>query len=304
MLQYSIVDLEEFATTIQHLLRHTLPEHIQIEFTCEPGEYFVRADRTYLEQVWLNLSLNARDAMPRGGLLRMALDTVTFDADALTSLPGLAGKSWHRFTVADSGTGIAPENLTHIFDPFYTTKGPDEGTGLGLAQVYGIVKQHGGEISVESALGHGTRFTLYFPASSVAGHVMEASPAAPALGGHETILVVEDESSLRDAVCEVLSELGYNVLLAGDGLEAEVIVEQMGEQIQLVVSDIVMPRMGGVQLYQLLKSKNPALPIILTTGYPLDTAGRELLMLEPVAWLQKPYMVNTLAKHIRAMLDK
>jgi signal transduction histidine kinase/CheY-like chemotaxis protein len=304
MLQYSSVDLEEFAVTVQHLLRHTLPEHIQIEFTCAPGKYFVRADRTYLEQVWLNLSLNARDAMPRGGFLRMALDTLTFDADSPAPLPALLGKSWHRFIVADTGTGIAPENMTHIFDPFFTTKGPDEGTGLGLAQVYGIIKQHGGEILVESQVGHGTRFTLYFPATSEAGHVMEASPAAAALGGHETILVVEDESSLRNAVREVLSDLGYHVLLAGDGLEAEAIVEQMGEQIQLVVSDMVMPRMGGVQLYQLLKGKNPALPIILTTGYPLDTAGRELLMQEPVDWLQKPYRVNTLAKRIRAMLDK
>lgn len=304
MLQYSIVDLEEFAVTVQHLLRHTLPEHIQIEFTCAPGEYFIRADRTYLEQVLLNLSLNARDAMPRGGFLRMALDTVTFSDHDAASLPALLGRSWHRFTVADTGTGIAPENVTHIFEPFFTTKGPDEGTGLGLAQVYGIIKQHGGEISVESEVGRGTRFTLYFPATSEAAHPMEESPVSAALGGHEMILVVEDESSLRNAVQEVLSDLGYHVLLASDGLEAEAIVEQMGEQIQLVVSDMVMPRMGGVQLYQMLKSKNPSLPIILTTGYPLDTAGRELLMQEPVDWLQKPYMVNTLAKHIRAMLDK
>jgi signal transduction histidine kinase len=302
IMRYAPLDMALFLVEMQQLLRNTLPESIVIEVEAPAEPVYISADRTYLEQVILNLSANARDAMPGGcGTLTLSVDTVVPKGEAL-STHVLAGKDWVRLRVEDTGTGIAPAHLAHIFEPYFTTKGPESGTGLGLPQVYGIIKQHGGEIDVESQVGVGTTFTIYLPAAEAAPSAQEVVEADLALRGTETILIVEDEDTLRSAVAEALSALGYTVLTATNGREAVDVITSSADAIDLVVSDIVMPEVGGMQLHAMLTTLFPELPVILTTGYPLDAADQEYLRNEPTTWLYKPYSVKSLVRQIRTQL--
>ncbi len=294
------LDLLPLLKEIVKLLKNILPETIQLELTYESGDFVVVADPTRLQQVLMNILLNASDAMPDGGRLRLALSHLSIAPNQLPPLPDLGSGDWLQIAIADDGTGIAPEHLSRIFDPFFTTKAPGKGTGLGLAQVYGIVKQHDGSISVDSRVGEGTTLTIYLP--------MFVSLAPPngkpfvidqAILGTETILLVEDNNILRVSVVNTLSELGYQVLEAENGTVALTILESEPEKIDLIISDVVMPEMGGVVFYQHIQQKYPTLPLLLMTGYPLGEQAPELAGLP---WIAKPFSVQVLGTKVRTLL--
>jgi two-component system cell cycle sensor histidine kinase/response regulator CckA len=298
------IDLVPFFEELESLLSRTLPESVQISFETDARTTFVvDADPTRIQQVILNLALNARDAMPNGGQLRFELSQQRIDL-ASTPFPGMDAEQWIRIDVVDTGEGISDDVMPHIFEPFFTTKPAGQGTGLGLAQVYGIIKQHDGFIDAQSVVGEGTRFTIYLPAVQE----MEAAPAPPDArasynGTGETILVVEDDEATRAAVSEILESLGYHVLAVTDGQEALRTITNSGQHLDLVLSDLVMPNMGGRDLYYAVKQDYPHLKMILMTGYPLGRHTRELLDRERVAWLQKPLTSDLLAMAVRDMLE-
>ncbi|MBN1877999.1 MAG: PAS domain S-box protein [Anaerolineae bacterium] len=278
-------------------LERTLPEHIAIELTYGPDTYTVQADPTRMQQMLTNLAVNARDAMPHGGALRIELARITVAPDTAPPLVDMETGEWIRLTVADTGTGIAPEMQHHIFEPFFTTKPPGEGSGLGLAQVYGIIGQHGGHIDVETQVGEGTTFTIYLPALALPP--TESPPSKTAdipQGKGEVILVVEDNAALRTALTEILELLNYRALEAANGREALAVMETQGNQIALVLSDLVMPEMGGMALFHTLREQGWQTPVILITGHPMDKELDELQIQGVSAWLLKPPDLEQLAR--------
>jgi signal transduction histidine kinase len=298
------LDLASLLQEQVRLLERTLPENIKIELGYRPGEYPVNADPTRVQQAMMNLALNARDAMPDGGELHFELEWVRIEDRQDTPLPDMEAGEWVQVTVSDTGAGIPPDALPHVFDPFFTTKAPGKGTGLGLAQVYGIVTQHKGHIDVESQEGQGTTFTIYLP-------TLPVRPAeAPALemvdlieGQGETVLVVEDNAFTRRALVESLELLNYQVREAGSGQEALEILERSdneAEQVMLVLSDVVMPRMGGIALLKSMRERGLKVHVVLLTGHPLE---KELEHLRAdgtisllVDWLLKPVTLERLAE--------
>ena len=262
----------------------------------------VKADPTRLQQVFMNLAVNARDAMPLGGELKFGLKRLTMNAGERSPLPELTPGPWIQLSISDTGAGIPENILPHIFDPFFTTKPAGKGTGLGLAQVYGIVKQHGGAIDVESSLGEGTTFRLFFPELPVPLEP-ETTPetGAALIGRGEVILIVEDDPTTREAMQVLLESRNYHVLTAEDGLDALRIYDQPDQSIELVVSDVVMPGMGGVTLYYALKQRGHAIKMLFITGHPLDLENQHLLE-EEVDWLQKPFSVQDFLSTIERLL--
>jgi PAS domain S-box-containing protein len=284
------------------LLERTLPENIRLELAHDRDTYMISGDPTQLQQALMNLSINARDAMPSGGRLQFALSSLVVHTGAPPLLPDVAPGDWACLAVSDTGCGIAPEHLPHLFEPFFTTKGPDKGTGLGLSQVYGIVKQHEGAVDVRSRPGAGTTFFLYLPLRALPALDVPLLPAAePALGGTETILLVEDERVLREVVADMLEEMGYQVLAVGSGSQALTLLEQ-GQPIDLLLSDMVMPGLSGLDLYRALRRRQPAMKGLIMTGYALGGAGYEELLQEGMDWIQKPFDIDDLDVKIRTVL--
>ena len=302
VLQPRILDLNELVESLQPILQRLIGEDIELRVLPAADAAAVKADPTQIEQVLLNLTVNARDAMPTGGTLTIELSQVAagqlqFDeGDHLG--PGVS------LVVRDRGTGMTPEVQAHMFEPFFTTKGPGKGTGLGLATVYGIIKQSGGHMSVESELGHGTTFTIWLP------RVENPSPlegpnrgGAELSEGRETILLVEDEDGVRELAREVLQGHGYTVIEARDGESALRIVEHRGERLHLLLTDVVMPKMGGRELVRRLIIPHPDVKVLYMSGYP-DGALGEHGVLEPGAiLLQKPFTPRGLADKVRQVLD-
>jgi CheY-like chemotaxis protein len=283
------------------LLERTLPEHIEIELVCEPDEYIVQADPTRIQQMVTNLALNAQDAMPQGGLLCIELERIKIERGKLPFLSEIETGEWIRLTVSDTGVGIEPNVLPHIFEPFFTTKGPGVGTGLGLAQVHGIVGQHDGYIDVKSWEDEGTTFTIYLPALSVRPVQLPASDvAAISLGDGQKVLVVEDEDPLREALVATLEQLGYRVLAAANGREALEVLKQ--HEVALVLSDVVMPEMGGIALFYAIKRLGLTMPMILLTGHPLQKELEDLQADGLNACLLKPPSLEQLARVVAQAL--
>ena len=305
VMEQSMLDLLPFVKELDNLLRRVLPETIQIELNYQPGIYLVNADPTRLQQVFMNLAVNARDASSIGGVLAFDLDQVQIMDDEIPPCPDIPVGVWNRITVKDSGEGIPPDVLPHIFEPFFTTKPVGEGTGLGLAQAYGIIKQHDGYIDAHSEIGEGTIFHIYLPAQQP---VYEQSdhPELPedARGAGETLLLVEDDYSTREAMKTLLEDLGYLVFVAADGQEALDIYETKASQIDLVVSDMVMPIMGGVTLYQNLTQRWPEIKMLFITGHPEKEGDRALLESGNVHWLQKPFSVGVFNETIYNLLHE
>ncbi len=285
------------------LLKRTLPEHITTRLDYGHGEYTVNADPTRMQQMVMNLAVNARDAMPEGGILSLALERITVEPGASPLLPELEAGDWIRLSVADTGVGIPPEVLPHVFEPFYTTKPPDQGSGLGLAQVYGIVAQHEGRIDVETQVGAGTTFTIYLTALE-APPTMPLSPdvSIPPQGKGEVILVVEDNPSLRATLRETLTEWGYQVQEAANGVQALALLEELGGAVNLVLSDVVMPEMGGVALAHALRERGWVMPVILLSGYPQERAMAKLRAYGVGVWLSKPPSIEELAEAVAQAL--
>jgi two-component system, cell cycle sensor histidine kinase and response regulator CckA len=263
----------------------------------------VTADPGQIEQVIMNLVVNARDAMPNGGTLRVTTANVTLAEDAAERGSDTAPGDYVVLSVTDSGHGMDAETTARIFEPFFTTKERGAGTGLGLATVYGIAKQFGGDIEAESEPGVGTTFRLYFPRVSATAEPFSAQPVDDGrpLNGVETVLLVEDEEALRSIGKEILEAYGYTVILAGDGVEALEVAQNGAGSIQLLMTDILMPRMGGIELAEQLSALHPDLKILYTSGY--NDSGAGLRGVPGSRYLQKPYAMQELGRTLRELLD-
>ncbi len=296
VLRLELLDLNDVVRDLDGMLRRLIGEEVELATELEPGLAPIEADRVQLQQVALNLALNARDAMPRGGLLTVS----TANAEE----PGPDGtlRPCVRLTVTDTGIGMDSATHEHLFEPFFTTKPPGEGTGLGLATVYGVVTQTGGRIEVESAPGRGSTFRICFPAAE--GTPARAPAVAPAevVGGSETILLVEDEDAVRSLVLRLLTDLGYTVLEARTGREALELAECSGA-IHLLLTDTVMPEMSGPELVARLLESRPRLPVVHMSGYAEDAVGRFGEFPASSHFLPKPFTAAQLAAAVRAALE-
>lgn len=286
------------------LLRRTLPENITIGFNYEDKNHLIYGDPMRLQQTVMNLALNARDAMVGGGELNIYLKRVRIEDQSALPTLDLAEGDYIRLTVSDSGTGISDEVKARIYEPFFTTKRPGEGSGLGLAQVYGIVKQHDGYIDVQTKIHEGTTFLLYFPALSATQPDNSFADTTDLPSGHrETILIVEDDETVRKVLLESLKMLNYEVVCAANGREALTLIEQQTTQPSLIISDVIMPEMGGVDLFYSLHEKGIPVPMLFVSGHPQE---QEILLLQDkgdVACLPKPPDLNQLAQSISQMIQ-
>jgi CheY-like chemotaxis protein len=284
------------------MLRRVIGEDIALETQLAGVLWPVSADPGQLEQVLMNLAVNARDAMPNGGTLRLRTQNVEIDVDAARERPGLKPGTYASIVVEDTGCGIDAAALPHIFEPFFTTKGPGHGTGLGLATVYGIVKQSDGYISVDSALGVGTRFTVLLPRADAP--LAEAGTVpAPAPRGTETILLVEDEIAVRAVIRRMLETLGYTVLDAVDGRDALRLAAEHTGRVDLLLTDVVMPELNGRALAERLAERWPRLRVLFMSGYTDDEILRRGLAQSGSSFLEKPFTPERVAGAIRRALD-
>ena len=306
VLQMRELELNMTIANLAKVLERSLRDDIEVRVELSDQLVWARADGVLLDQVLMNLAVNAQDAMPDGGSLELSTALVWLARDDLFELPSLSPGAYVRLRVRDSGTGIAPEQLSRIFDPFFTTKEPGKGTGLGLATVFGIVRQHGGALTVSSELGAGTTFSLFLPATAESMQVSARAAALAELseprGGPESILVVEDEESVRTLVREVLELNGYRVRAVSSGAEA--LRESPAEGFDLVLTDMIMPGgVSGPDLADRLRTLKPSVKVIYMSGYTGELAGRGLELREGVNFLPKPFGPNPLLACIRACLD-
>jgi two-component system cell cycle sensor histidine kinase/response regulator CckA len=289
VLQPKVLDLNELIVEMGKLLRRLVRE--DIEFSLRLGDSLsrVKADPGQIEQVLLNLTVNASDAMPLGGKLTIETQNIIVDTAYEQTRPSVPPGSYVMIGVSDTGHGMDEATKARIFEPFFTTKEPGKGTGLGLATVYGVVKQSEGFIWVGSSPGNGSRFEVYLPESNERVGAVPGSPAAtPSVTRRETVLVVEDEQAVRELACEFLKCAGYSVVTAENGLEALETAKRFGKSIRLVLTDIVMPKMRGPALAQQLKSVLPDVRIVYMTGYLEQTGGSDDF-LQGAYFLQKPF---------------
>ena len=298
------LDINQIPGNLSKLLQRLIREDIIFECRCRPEPLWVNADEGMIEQMLMNLAVNAQDAMPRGGRLIIETQPVHRDGDDVKRSHGARAGDFVCITAQDTGCGIPPELLPRIFEPFFTTKEPGKGTGLGLAIVYGIVQQHEGWIEVVSSEGVGTTFTIYLPiATRDSEPSADAAQSIPSPGGTEGILVVEDESSLRSLIGQCLRRYGYHVIEANNGLEALTLWAQHREVIQLLITDMVMPAgLGGRELAKRLRSEKRTLKTIFISGYNAELSGQEILP-NSLNYLPKPFTPSVLAKRVRDCLD-
>ena len=299
------LDLNDVVVNLSKLLQRIIGEDVRLQLHLHAGPLVTRADAGMLEQVLMNLAVNARDAMPSGGRLLVETDARTVD-EALASIhPDATPGRYVCLSVSDTGTGIPPDVLPRIFEPFFTTKGPGKGTGLGLATVFGIVKQHQGWMRVTSEPGRGANFQIFLPASSATLEAELPAPAeAAAKPGHETVLVVEDEATVRALTRTILERHGYRVLVAGNGLEALAVWAEHHQKVALLVTDLVMPAgMNGQQLARRLQTDKPELKVVFVSGYSTDVAGRTIQLRRGENFLQKPFGQEEILKAVRRCLD-
>jgi signal transduction histidine kinase len=303
ILQPETLDLNARVLEMSRMLGRLIGEHIAIDLHLSPDAWTVRADAAQLEQAIVNLGVNARDAMPSGG--RLAIETANRELSATAAEPlGVSAGQYVTLLVRDDGTGIEEEIRARIFDPFFTTKPQGQGTGLGLAMVYGFVRQSGGAVTVESEPGRGTTFTLFLPRGAAApARVAPPKPAAPEVHGSGTILIAEDERPIRRLVATVLQQAGFQTLEAVDGQEALELFAKHAQAIALVVTDVVMPRMGGRQLAQHLRGLRRDLPLLYMTGYAEE--GDALRQTAPDARvLLKPFSPDALLQTVTVILHR
>jgi PAS domain S-box-containing protein len=304
VLQPKVIDLNSVLTEIKKMLLRIIGEDIELIGRLDPRLRYVKADKGQIEQVVMNLTINARDAMPRGGRLLFETANVEIDRQYQSRHPVVIPGSYVLLTVSDNGEGMDKEVQSHIFEPFFTTKGVGQGTGLGLSTVYGIVKQSGGYIWVYSEVGHGTTIKIYLPRAVEPLEKPETTPEAKkSPGGSETILLVEDEFMLRSAIKEGLEINGYRVLEAGNGEEALSVSRKHADRIHLVLTDVVMPGMNGREVAESLSLIHPDAQVLYMSGYTNDAVIRHGLLNEKTAFLQKPFTPKDLALKIREILD-
>jgi PAS domain S-box-containing protein len=298
-----VVDLNLSLERVRGVLARTLGAEVRLQTALAPGLWPIFIDPGQVEQVVMNLAVNARDAMPNGGDLTLETGNVTWDAAAARRRgEGAAPGDWVRLVVTDSGVGMTPEVLTHAFEPFFTTKPEGQGTGLGLATVYGVVRQHGGVLGVSSRPGQGTTFEIFLPRADAVEGVGGADGAAAKPQGRERIMVVEDQEQVRNLVALVLGRLGYRVEAHGDPLQAQRALEA-GAAPDLLVTDVSMPGLSGGALVQLARRRHPGLRVLFMSGYLDDAVARLGVATGEVQLLHKPFTPEQLAGAVRRELD-
>jgi two-component system cell cycle sensor histidine kinase/response regulator CckA len=305
VLQPKVLDLNAVVTTMSRMLRRLIGEDIELVTALDPALGRVKADPGQLEQVLLNLAVNARDAMPQGG--RLTLETANMELDEADGRPhvGVAPGRYVRLLVRDTGIGMDAATASHLFEPFFTTKELGQGTGLGLATVYGIVRQSGGHITVASTPGRGTTFTTYLPRLEEGVEAAESGVAPAKLRtGSETVLLVEDEAGVRGVAQEILRSTGYIVLAASDGNEALRISSQHEGPIHLLLTDVVMPGPSGPALVSCLASRRPEMRVMYISGYAEDAFVHYGSLAPGVVFLEKPFTHETLVRKVRETLDR
>jgi PAS domain S-box-containing protein len=299
VVQTRSVDLNAIVSDTEKLLRRTIGEHVEVRTLLAPDLWAACGDQSQIEQVILNLSINGRDAMPDGGMLTIATRNVELDDQCGARHPGLQPGRYVHMLVSDTGAGMDADVVEHAFEPFFTTKPAGEGTGLGLATVYGIVTSTGGHIELKSRPGHGTGVAVWLPVSTEPAEAAPAClPATPPLGRGETVLVVEDEAPVRALAARLLGEAGYRVLEAGSAVEALLLADASAPA--LILSDIVMPGMSGAELARQL---GDAAPVLFMSGYTNDVVMRHGLRERRLAFVPKPFTRATLLQAVRDELD-
>jgi CheY-like chemotaxis protein len=290
---------------MEKMLRRLIPEDIHIATALDPGLGRVLADPGRISQVVMNLAVNSRDAMPRGGRLTIETANIVLGEDFARTHPEVRPGRYVLVAVRDTGEGMTEEVKAHLFEPFFTTKGPGKGTGLGLATVYGIVQQAGGYVYAESEPGRGTTMKVYLPRVEAAAPLRKSQQGlARAPGGGETILLAEDEESVRRLAVQVLQSKGYRVLEACDGEEATWVAERHVGDLHMLVTDVVMPRLGGRELAERLAAERPGLRVLYLSGYADDAVVRHGVLEEEMAFLEKPFSPEALARKVREVLDQ
>ena len=305
VLQPRALDLRAVVAEVATLLRHLVGATVELQVELGRGPMWVRADESQIEQVVLNLVVNARDAMPEGGKVTLSVDRFDADASAMRPRPGMPHGNYVRITVRDTGVGMNTETQARIFEPFFTTKALGKGTGLGLATVYGVVKQSGGWIWVDSAPGAGTTFEILFPEVSPETETPSAAkPSVRSARGHETVLLVDDEEDVRTVLCDSLSAQGYNVLRAGSGQEALAVAAKHPGKIDVLITDTIMPGMDGPKLARSLREARPETKVLYISGYTEDASLFANGLLRNEAFLQKPFPLDSLSQKVRALVSE
>lgn len=304
LLQMANYDVNSIILSLSRMWQRLLGEDVNLELHLSPDPAYVYADCSQIEQVLMNLAVNARDAMPQGGRLIIETSCLDFDQSYTESRWGLPAGQYVLITVVDTGVGMTEEVRSRIFEPFFTTKEVGKGTGLGLATVYGIVKQHNGAIDVYSKVDRGTVFKIVLPAGTSATQANSSGSRIPVMpGGKETILLVEDEPAVLSLIEDVLNQLGYRMLVASNGLEALSLSEKFTGNIDLLLTDVIMPGMSGKELSELIRANRPKTKVMFISGYTADYIARQGGVPNDIHLLQKPILPETLAIEVRALLD-
>ena len=303
VLQPKVIDLNAVVTHVGTMLRRVIGERVELVMSLKPRLWHVKADPGQIEQVIMNLALNARDAMPAGGRLTMTTTNVTVEGTSQRQRALAPPGAYVALTVSDTGCGMDAQTQSRVFEPFFTTKEIGRGAGLGLSTVYGIVNQSGGAIRVDSEPGGGSTFTIYLARVDDPIPPLEPSRPTKALRGSETILVVEDEDEVRDVVLQALGINGYSVLQACDGREALAIADRQPGPIHLLVTDVVMPHMNGRELAEQLAPRRPEMKVLYMSGYTNDFVRSQPAGDQQPAFLQKPFSCETLGQKVRGVLD-
>jgi two-component system cell cycle sensor histidine kinase/response regulator CckA len=299
-----VLNLNNSVREVSILMGSVIGRDIELKTSLSPNIHSVVADPTHLEQVLMNLCVNARDAMPRGGKLIIETKNAGVDDEYCRLHPYAQPGRYVQLSVSDTGVGMDPETLDHIFEPFFTTKEHGKGTGLGLATVYGIAKQHGGFIHAYSEVGRGSTFHVYFPASAEAPPKEIKPEALAQKGGTETILLAEDNEDLAASAREALESRGYQVIWARNGEEAVELFDRHRDRVAMLVFDVVMPRLNGPDAYLKICSSHAGLPTLFTSGHSFETSGLNTLVEGGAELLQKPYGMNALLLKVRELLDR
>ncbi len=303
VLEPRVLDLRRSVLEMQALLRRLIGENIELKFVPHLEAALVKADPSQIEQVVMNLAVNARDAMPTGGKLTIEIDAVQIDAARAKQFGGIHAGNYVQLTLSDTGQGMSPETIARIFEPFFTTKEKGKGTGLGLATVFGIVKQSGGHVAAASDPGKGSVFTVYLPQVDETPAKEVATKKRAPTGGNETILVVEDETSLRELITEFLVFGGYAVRAARNAEEALEWLSANGDPLHLLVTDVVLPGKSGRDLAESLKRERPAVKVIYVSGYTGDAIADHGVLDSGLSFLQKPFTREELLSKVRDTLD-
>jgi two-component system cell cycle sensor histidine kinase/response regulator CckA len=301
VLEMKTIDLNDILANFERMVQHIIGESIEMRITYKAGLPLIKGDSAQINQILLNLVVNAREAMPDGGKLIIRTDVLYIDEKQAPLFADLPHGYYILISITDSGIGMDKETLTKIYEPFFTTK--PHGTGLGLSVVYGIVKQHNGFVDVYSEPGRGTTFKVYFPSAEKADAVVQKEKSF-IMTGNETVLIVEDDDEFRKVESVILEKLGYTVNVASDGIEGIEIFKAKNNEISLVILDLIMPKMNGWETLNEMRKIKPEIPSLFVTGYGLDGAYMKYIPEEGIDILQKPFSFEALSQKVREIINR